>query len=194
MEQISKFERFAAEAREGRELATFARATRTLNDAEDILEPRTAEAERVVAALEAMFLVLHAHSEDEAVPSFRQVLHAVMNELEDDRADDLIDALTDCLDEEGLEIRMKGVGEALADSRPFAEQAYKLCLAIAVLSETEPGELEELMADLAQELDLDEGRAEALRSGVEQSLRGEAPKPKGKEAKARQAKREDDED
>ena len=185
MREIERFERFAAAARQGRELAAFGRATKTLNDADDVLEPRTAEAERVVAALEAMFLVLSSCDEGEAGPRFRRVLRSVMAELDEERADELVDALGESLEEEGLDIRLKGVGEALGDARPFAEQTYKLCLAIASLAEPEPGELDELMLGLAEELGLEEGRVDCLRALVDSALREEAAPPKPLKARRR---------
>jgi len=172
MNEIERFERFATQAREARELAAFARATRTLNEAEDVLEPGNAEAERVVAALEAMFLVAFSQDEDEAQPRFRGILRAVMDELDAERADELVEALAESVEDEGVDIRLKWIGEALHGSRPFAEQPFKLCAAVASLGESaDPDAREELLTGLSEELGLPDERADELRALVEAALR-----------------------
>ncbi|HEY3445308.1 MAG TPA: hypothetical protein VGK67_03045 [Myxococcales bacterium] len=172
MIEMERFERFAAQAREARELAAFARATRTLNEADDVLQPGTAEAERVVAALEAMFLVASGQDEDEA-PSFRRIVGAVMGELDSERADELVESLAGNLEDEGLDIRLKWVGEALQGSRPFAEQTFKLCVAVASLfaEADDPSDQDELLTGLSEELGLTDDRADELRALVDAAMR-----------------------
>lgn len=173
MQPLQSFERFAQAAREARELTAFARSIRALNEAEDPLEPGTVEAVRSVAALEAVFLVLTLRGpDDEALDRFRKVVDLVLGrELEEERADDLVQALSDALDDEGLDARLRSVGETLNPARPLAELAFRLCVAASPDASVDPEEAGELLLDLAEELGLDEDRAEALRTEVELRVR-----------------------
>ncbi|MBI5544812.1 MAG: hypothetical protein HY901_13060 [Deltaproteobacteria bacterium] len=172
---IERFQRFASAAREARELAAFARATRAINQAEDPLAPESGEAERVVAALEAMFIMLAPSAEaiDQAESDFREVLGVMMGpELDEEQGEDLAEGFAEALEDEGLEIRLKTVAEALRRERPFAEQAFKLCAAVVGSTSMDPSDADGFLTDLAEELDVDDERVEVLLAEVEAALRG----------------------
>lgn len=170
---IETFQKYVEQARGARELGAFPRATRAINEADDPLSPEGAEAHRVVAALEAIFLVLAPGGEidDETEPAFRRVLDTLTGgELDEEQAEDLVDGLAESLEEEGLDIRLKSVAECLHEDPSLAEQAFELCAAALKAMGTDLGDAEALLTDFAEHLALAEDRADSLRSRVDAAL------------------------
>lgn len=168
---IETFERWTEHARG--KLASFTRAVGPINAADDPLAPDDANAARAVAALEAVFLAMApgGQADDEAAASFRQALDLLTGgELEEEQAEDLVDGLADALEDEGFDIRLESVAEPLREDRALAEQTFQLCAAALRAAQSDPEEVDVLLADLADHLRIDDEQAERLRSRVDAVL------------------------
>lgn len=124
---------------------------------------------------EAMYLMMSA--DGRVANAEREVLKGALRNLSDDRLrsaniESMLDDAAKRAAEQGAEARLREVAAALVEDPARAEVAFVLAAAIAFADDTIADEENELLNRLAEDLGIDEERAEQLLDDVEKDLSG----------------------
>ena len=144
-----------------------------IGEAEEPLLPDDERAQRVLAALEATFLMIAVDGRvmEEEEDAARSVLHELVSaHLGPGQIEELLAAFAERLDAEGLGARLEAVGRALREDRGLCEETFGLCAAVTAADGKEASEENEGLNELLDRLGLDDERADELLGEVRSRL------------------------
>ncbi|MGI5863618.1 MAG: hypothetical protein ACOX6T_16395 [Myxococcales bacterium] len=151
----------------------FTAGLQSIHDAEDPLLAESAEASKVIATLEALFLMIAVEGRvmEEEEDAARSVLHAMASaELDPGEIEELLAAFAERLEAEGFGARLEAVGRLLREDPELAEATFRLCAAVVAADGREADEDNETLNALIDELHLDDDLADQILGEVRMRL------------------------